>query len=138
MKNIYEILQAKQKHFLELQKEVEAVAREIDALTLTARLLMEDEGERRPVSGSEPTQAEMIRDIIKDKGHPMHVSAIGKVVQAKYKKKLKSTYLTAVIFRQIKKGKLFIKTAPNTFGLLEWQVTQSNGAKAIDLEKAAM
>jgi regulator of replication initiation timing len=119
MKNIFDILREK-------ERQLQSIQREIEALKLSARLLAE-EGETVPISNNGSiTQPEMIRNVLSEKGEPMHVNEISEAIKKKYKKRLKTLYLTTVIYRQLKAGKNFNRAIgkPNTFGLLEWELNK--------------
>lgn len=132
MKDIFQILQSKQRQLLDTARDYETLSREVEALKLAARLIADD---KQSANGNELTQPEMIREVLKAKGQPMHITLIGKAIQKKYKKKFKSLYLTSIVYRSMKKGKLFVKTKPNTFGLLEWQVRESEKKDTIEQPK---
>jgi hypothetical protein len=59
-----------------------------------------------------------------DSGTPLHADKISDAIKKKFGVKLKPAYLVAVIYRALKKGNLFRKEGPNTFGLLEWPSAQ--------------
>lgn len=124
MKNLHDILRAKEAQLVQLQQE-------IAALRTTARIL-EDEDEapaKKPVTkprganlaeAARPTQPIMIRTVLEQSGQPLHVDAIAEAIKKRFAVRLESQYLTSIIYRMVKKGRMFKKEAPNTFGLLEW------------------
>lgn len=69
----------------------------------------------------------MAFEILSEKGEPTHVNKISEGIKKKFNKRLRPAYLAAILYRSMKKGKLFYKAEgrPNTFGLLEWQVKRS-------------
>lgn len=119
MKDIVSLLRQK-------EEQLKLLARQVEALRVAAELMAE---EQKLVGGAAesvtPTQPEMIRAVIQEHGKPMHLSKIAEAIRKKYNKKLKTLYLTSIIYRQIKKGKSFYKEAPSTFGLIEWQVAKT-------------
>lgn len=118
MKDILSLLHQKEEQLKLLYKQVEA-------LRVAAQLMSEEQKLVGGAAESEtPTQPEMIRAVLSEKGEPMHVSKISEAIRKKYSKKLKPLYLTSIIYRLMKKGKLFYKVSdkPGTFGLIEWQV----------------
>ena len=129
MKNIFEILRDK-------ERQLQQLTREVEALRLATRLLAEDGERLSDVDKERLTQPTMIREVLKDKGKPMHVSDIIAAIQKKYRRKFKPVYLTAVLYRCMKKGKIFSRTGPNTFGLIEWPVTQPQTGDAKEVKKA--
>jgi hypothetical protein len=118
MKDIMSLLRQK-------EEQLKLLARQVDALRVAAQLMAE---EQRLVGGlpesEAPTQPEMIRTVLAEKGDPMHISKISEAIRKKYNKRFKALYLTSIIYRAIKKGKLFYKVSerPSTYGLIEWQV----------------
>jgi len=123
MKNPYEILRQKESELSRLQ-------REVDALRIAINLLAEETDRTAAQKTEEPSQAEMIRLVLSDAAHPLHVTDIAAAIQKKYNKTFKPPYITSTIYRYLKKKKFFRKEQkPNTFGLVEWLVTEPlNGA----------
>jgi len=121
MKDIVSLLRQKEEQLKLLYKQVEA-------LRVAAQLMAE---EQKLVSGGAesqtPSQPEMVHTVLAEKGEPMHVAKIAEAIRRKYSKRLKPLYLTSIIYRLMKKGKLFYKVEgkPNTFGLIEWQVSKT-------------
>ena len=115
MKNIYDTIRDREKQITALQKE-------LDALRVAAKILTEgnDQPGASLLEAGRPTQPQMIRAVLLEKGAPMHVSKIAEGIKKKFRVKLKPLYLTAIIYRLMKAGKLFRKEGPNTFGLSEW------------------
>jgi hypothetical protein len=129
MKNLYDILKAKEAQLAQLQKEVEA-------LRMADKLLADESEKPRtkkigarlaaakvPV-GTVITQPLMIRSVLLEKGEPLHVEKIADGIRKKFGVRFKPLYLTSIIYRIMKKGKLFRKEGANTFGLLEWPPVQ--------------
>jgi HB1/ASXL restriction endonuclease-like protein with HTH domain len=113
MRNIFEVLHQKELQLRQLQQEV-------DTLRAAARLLADEVDEQpQPKSSGDLSQSEMIKAVLKENGHPMHVKDISKAIQDKFGKELKPSYVAPVIHRML--GKWFVKAnQPNTFGLTEW------------------
>lgn len=137
MKNLHDTLKAKEAQLAQLEKEV-------NALRIAAKVLA-DESEKASVknsgaktrgtrlaTGTVVTQPLMIRSVLLDKGEPLHVDKIAEGIKKKYGLKFKPLYLTSIIYRIMKKGKLFRKEGPNTFGLLEWPATTHHNVNATD------
>jgi hypothetical protein len=129
MKNLHDILRAKEAQLAQLQKEVEALR--------MADKLLADESEKPKAKkvgarltaanvpvGTVLTQPLMIRSVLIESGKPLHVDKIADNIRKKFGVKFKPLYLTSIIYRIMKKGRLFRKEAPNTFGLLEWPIQQ--------------
>lgn len=120
MKNLVDILREKEMQLRQLEREVEAL-----------RIAMRLVGETAENSGSvnELSQPQMMRAVLLDHGKPMHINEIGNAIKKRFDKKIKNTYLAALVYRYIKRGKLFYKAEkPNTFGLLEWQIHTVSGS----------
>ncbi len=128
MKNLHDTLKAKEAQLAQLQREVEA-------LRIAARILADESEEPKGKRGMKPqpvnlpsgtvvTQPLMIRSVLLESGKPLHVEKIAEGIQKKFHVKFKPLYLTSIIYRIMKKGKLFRKEGPNTFGLLEWPPVQ--------------
>lgn len=118
MKDILSLLRQKEEQLRLLYKQVEA-------LRVAAQLMSEEQKLVGGATESEtPTQPEMIRAVLAEKNEPMHVAKISEAIRKKYNKKLKPLYLTSIIYRLMKKGKLFYKVEGKhgVFGLIEWQV----------------
>lgn len=117
MKSLYDILREKEGQLRQLEKEVEAVK---------IALRLQNETAEKPstvATGQSLSQPQMIRTVLLDQGKPMHVGDIAKAIKRKFDKRFKTTYLSALFYRYMKRGKLFYKAdKPGTFGLLEWQV----------------
>jgi len=125
MKNIYEVLRQKE---LQLQQ----LKQEIESLKLAAKLLTDEQNE--PIGRGENTsQPEMMKAVLWESDEPIHISKIAQEIQRKYKKKVKPTQLSAIMYRYIKSGKVFYKVEgkTNTFGLLEKHLNQPQVIKAV-------
>ena len=57
--------------------------------------------------------------ILKNAGRPLHVSEIIQIAQSDFKVKLERDSIVSGIIKKINAGKMFVKTAPNTFALKE-------------------
>jgi hypothetical protein len=141
MKNLHDTLRAKEAQLDQLQKEVAA-------LRIAANILADESEKPRGkksgrkshgadiAPGAKVTQPVMIRSVLLEKGEPLHVEKIALRVKRKYGVKFKPLYLTSIIYRIMKKGKLFRKEGPNTFGLLEWPPIQhtANAAESLRVQ----
>ncbi len=110
------------------EEQLKLLFKQVEALRVAAQLMAE---EQRLVGGASesrtPSQPEMIHAVLFEKGEVMHIAKISDAIRKKYNKKLKPLYLTSIIYRLMKKGKLFYKVPdrPGTFGLIEWQVNKT-------------
>lgn len=116
MRDIHETLRQKEVQLKQLQAEV-------DALRLAAHLLAEDGEDATEAKTGIVSQPQMVKAVLLEAGHPLHVTEIVAAIKKKFGRKLKQPHLTALLYRYKKNGKLFYKDdrRPNTFGLLEWQ-----------------
>lgn len=131
MKNIYDALREKEGQFKQLE-------REIEALRTAARLLADDNDAPAAANGRAGlSQPQMIRAVLLDAGTPLHMRKILAGIKQKFGKKLKPTHLTALVYRYKKRGKLFYKAEdkPNTFGLLEWQISRNPASGSLGAAK---
>jgi hypothetical protein len=130
MSDVFSILRQK-------EEQLQLLTRQVEALRVAAQLVREAEklGSQKEEPKT-PSQPEMIRIVLTEHEKPMHVDQISKAIKKKFQVKLKPLYLTSIIYRLMKSGKLFRKEGPNTFGLLEWP--QSNREPtAISITKAS-
>ena len=122
MKNLHDVIKIKEAEIARLQKEVDALR--------TADKLLADDSEKPKVKkdkvpeGTVVTQPLMIRSVLLESGKALHVDDISKAIRRKFGVKFKPLYLTSIIYRIMKKGRLFRKEGKNTFGLLEWPIQQ--------------
>jgi hypothetical protein len=96
----------------------------LEALEDTLKLLPK-EGDKEVVlrQGSDLSRA---RDFIKERGQPQHVNEILKGI-GKEANKANKTSLSGSLGGYVRKGIIFTKPAPNTFGLIEME--NENGAE---------
>ena len=128
MKNIFDVLEAKESMLREKEEGLADLRREVEALR-TAVGLLADETELRSRTHGRLSQAKMAEAILTEQGHEMHVKDISVAIEKKFDVKIKPNYLAPVLYRQI--GNVFFKSKqkPNTFGLLTWTVREpTNGA----------
>lgn len=57
--------------------------------------------------------------VLKNAGRPLHVSEIIQVAQSDFNVQLERDSIVSGIIKKINAGKMFVKTAPNTFALKE-------------------
>jgi hypothetical protein len=101
MKDVYDLLKQK-------EAQLELLARQVQALRVTAELMAQEQkllGEKEEPKS--PSQPQMAYGVLSEKGEPMHVARIADGIRKKFGKRLKPTYLTSVLYRSVKKGKLF-------------------------------
>jgi hypothetical protein len=129
LKNIYDVLKAKEAEYSSLITEhrmlgdrVQKLAREIDAVRLTVKLLG-DAQETKDESSTNLSQPQMLRAVLAENKREMHLSEILAGVEARFNKKLNPNVTAAVIFRYAKRKSIFYKSEdkPNTWGLLTFR-----------------
>lgn len=60
---------------------------------------------------------DIVQNVLKDVGHPLHVSDIIKLAHEQYQVELNRDSIVSAILKKINAGQTFVKTAPNTFAL---------------------
>ena len=60
---------------------------------------------------------DIVQNVLKNTGYPMHVSDIIRMAQEQYQVKLNRDSIVSAILKKINDGQIFIRTAPNTFAL---------------------
>ena len=78
---------------------------------------VEPSGERRSVPGKSKSQISMIRDILISAGTPLHVSELIRMVQDRYDVVLDRESVVSALTKKVRKGEIFVRTGPNTYGL---------------------
>ena len=146
MKNIYDVLKAKETEYSGLIHEyrtmgdkVQKLGRDIEALKLTVRLLGDADEPAADNSNSTLTQPQMLRAVLAENKREMHLSDILAAVEAKFKKKLTPNVTAAVIFRYAKRGSIFYKSKakPNTWGLLAFRGENAETKSMLEMVEKA-
>lgn len=75
------------------------------------------EGEDRRVGPRSMSQMSMIRDILQEAGAPLHLSEILGRAEARFGVKLDRESVVSALTKKVRKGVLFTRVGPNTFGL---------------------
>ncbi len=136
MKDLHDVIRLKEEQVAQLEKELAALRMTAKILAESPRPLSKKEKAGKGVSlptGTVVTQPLMIRSVLIEGQQPMHVDAISEAIKKKFAQKLEPQYLTSIIYRLMKKGKLFYKSKQNTFGLLEWP----SGSQSVVAEHGA-
>ncbi len=76
-------------------------------------------GSIKPKPIKRTSKTEVIKNVLKLAGRPLHISKIIEVAKKDFKIELERDSITSVLTKKIKAGKSFIRTAPNTFALKE-------------------
>lgn len=64
------------------------------------------------------SQVSVVYDILLEAGSPLHVSEIIELAQKRFRQKFDRESLVSALTKRIVRGDRFVRTAPNTFGLL--------------------
>ena len=59
----------------------------------------------------------IVEDILQNSGQPLHISKIIEIAQKDYNLALERDSIVSALIKKINAGKIFIRVAPNTFGL---------------------
>jgi dTDP-4-dehydrorhamnose reductase len=97
--------------FLTYEKEVAEFKLELIRRLSKESLVSEKEGRLRTSNFA------MAEKVLADAGKPLHISAIIAAIEKDFGVRLDRDSLSSAIGKQIRKGKRFVRVAPNTFGL---------------------
>jgi hypothetical protein len=73
--------------------------------------------DRRFAPGKSKSQISMIRDILMSTSTPLHVSELIRLVQDRYDMVLDRESMVSALTKKVRKGEIFVRTGPNTYGL---------------------
>ncbi len=74
------------------------------------------------------TSTEMAEAVLRAHDKPLHVNDLISGIEREYQVSVRYATLVGNISRLVKKGKIFERTGPNRFGLLEWAVRREADA----------
>ena len=118
--NLQKLISKKQEEVAALELKVTETRAYIQGLQDSMKLLPRDSSDLAEYALREGTALAKARDAIKAAGAPMTISdllrAIGKSQDKKHRVSLAGT-----LSGYARDGKVFVKTAPNTYGLLEFK-----------------
>jgi hypothetical protein len=80
-------------------------------------LRSEEPGGRERKASQRKSQMSIITDILSSAGTPLHVSEIMRQAREQYRVDLDRESIVSALTKKVKKGALFVRTGPNTFGL---------------------
>lgn len=120
--NFQKLIERKQAEIRELEVQIREAQSYLQALQDSAKLLPKDADNTGVVTAEfslrPGTSLARVRDIIKENGTPMHINDIlnrlGRTIDNQNRVSLVGT-----LGSYSRKGRIFNRTAPNTFGLLE-------------------
>lgn len=73
--------------------------------------------QRRRKPAKRTSNIEIVENVLNNAGHPLHVSDIINMADKQYQVKLNRDSIVSAILKKINAGQSFIRTAPNTFAL---------------------
>jgi hypothetical protein len=71
----------------------------------------------RTRSEKRTSNIDIVHNVLKTAGHPLHVTNIIKMAEQDYHVNLNRDSIVSAILKKINAGQTFIRTAPNTFAL---------------------
>jgi hypothetical protein len=125
-KRIEERLRKKQHEVEALEEKLNSARIYVQALQEILNLLANDDGDGTPSvlrAGSAVAQA---RQIILDRGKPVHVTAILEAMGKTASRETRAS-LTSALAAYVRRHEMFTRPAPNTFGLVELGHTTIDG-----------
>ena len=116
------LLDRKQQEIRELELELEKARTYAEALQDSMKLLPRDATGTSEANLRPDTALSKTRDVLRKYGKPMHINdllkALGSPIDSKHKLSLGGS-----LANYVRKGQIFTRPAPNTFGLLEMNGT---------------
>lgn len=73
--------------------------------------------QERTQSRKRTSNIDIVHNVLKTAGHPLHVTDIIKMAEQDYHVNLNRDSIVSAILKKINAGQTFIRTAPNTFAL---------------------
>ena len=79
------------------------------------------QGQKRKQSNKRTSNIDIVRNVLRHAGHPLHVSQIIEMANEQYQVQLARDSIVSAILKKVNAGQTFIRTAPNTFALKSYQ-----------------
>ena len=130
--NFQKLINKKFEEIAALELQIREAKAYIQALQDSMKLLPRDAMGAPEYTLREGSTLSKTRDILKNAAVPMSIGEILKALGKPQDKKHR-TSLAGTLSAYSKDGKIFTKTAPNTFGLLEFQNSSRNVDEGVDL-----
>lgn len=112
------LVDRKQQEIKNLEAQIEKAKTYVEALQDSMRLLPKDASVASEATLRPDTALARTRDILRTAGRPMHINdllkALGSPTDSKHKLSLGGS-----LANYVRKGQIFTRPAPNTFGLIE-------------------
>jgi hypothetical protein len=89
------------------QDEYQRIKNELEALILTRQLLRNAVGAnvvQVSKDAKAPSQPELMEAILRERGQPMHVTEIAKVLSTQLNREIKSDHVSSMLYRYQKRG----------------------------------
>src|SRR6476646_645267 len=112
------LLDRKQQEIMNLELQLEKARTYVEALQDSMRLLPRDASGASEATLRPDTALARTRDILRSAGKPMHINELLKALGSPSDPKHKLS-LGGSLANYVRKGQIFTRPAPNTFGLLE-------------------
>jgi hypothetical protein len=127
------LLDRKEQEILDLQLQIEKAKAYVQALQDSMRFLPKDDGQDdttlRPGSA-----LYLAQEVLRAAGKPMHITEILKALNKPTDKKRRLS-LGGSLSGYVRKGQIFTRPAPNTFGLIETSKSSLNDASGASGEE---
>ena len=78
----------------------------------------------RHQSKKRTSNIDIVNNVLKSAGHPLHVSDIIKMAEQQYQVQLSRDSIVSAVLKKVNAGQTFIRTAPNTFALISYEVKE--------------
>jgi hypothetical protein len=122
------LVDRKQQEIRDLELELEKAKTYLQALQDSMKLLPRDANGTSEASLRPDTALAKTRDVLRKNGKPMHINdllkALGSPADSKHKLSLGGS-----LANYVRKGQIFTRPAPNTFGLLEMNEKEDSPAE---------
>lgn len=73
----------------------------------------------KPKPKKRTAKADVVEHILRIAGRPLHISEIIQIARRDFQVQLERDSIVSILIKKIKAGQRFIRTAPNTFALIE-------------------
>ena len=123
--NLQKLVSKKLEEISALELQVKEAKAYIQGLQDSIKLLPRDASSAAEYTLREGSALARTRDVLKTAGIPMPIAEILKALGTPQDKKHRIS-LAGTLSGYARDGKVFTKTAPNTFGLIEFRTVQSN------------
>lgn len=131
--SIQKLIDKKQQEIRDLEMRLRESTAYIQALQDSIKLLPREASEEQPELRANSALART-RDLIRNSGKPLHISELLKLLGKPTDKKNRVS-LSGTLSSYARSGRIFTKTAPNTFSLIELNGTSSDSNFAVDADE---